>query len=90
MPVTNTNDSVSGASLPAGSVTADDQANPPASSAVAHLITATNRTIADAHEHGRKRPAFKDVLIARALFAVARRLARWAWRVAETGRRRVQ
>lgn len=57
---------------------------------VAGLVAATNRTIADAHEHGRKRPSFKDVLIARALFVVARRLARWAWRVAEAGRRRVQ
>ena len=83
------NESSSGTPLPAGSATGD-ASHPPASSPVAQLITATNRTIAAAHQHGRKRVTLVDHFISQAQFAVARRLARWAWRVAEAGRRRVQ
>lgn len=78
----------SGRSLPE-SATADTHSTPPAMSAVAQHITATHRAIADAHEHGRKRTTLIDLWISRLHFAVARRLARWAWKFAVMGKRRV-
>lgn len=76
----------SGATQQPDSAAADLPNSP---SAVAHLITQTNKLIASAHEHGRKAVRLRDHLIARVLFAVARRLARLAWRVAAAGKRRV-
>jgi hypothetical protein len=58
--------------------------------AVAQLVTSTNKAIAAAHQHGRRVIARRDRMIAAALFVVARRLARWAWRAADAGRRRMQ
>lgn len=64
--------------------------NPPSlPPAVATLIVATNKTIASAFQHGRRAVRLRDVLIARVLFAIARRLARLAWRVAQAGKRRM-
>ena len=85
---------MSDTSLPAadGLATVGDatvNASSPAASTVASLITATNRTIADAHEHGRKSVRWRDLVIARAHFAIARRLARLAWRFAAAGKRRM-
>lgn len=78
----------SGGGLP-DHATADS--NPPSLplSAVASLIVATNRTIASAFAHGRRAVRLRDVLLARLLFAIARRLARLAWRVAQAGKRRM-
>ena len=56
---------------------------------VADLVTAAHRTIADAHEHGRKRVTLIDLWISRLHFAVARRLARLAWKFAMKGKGRV-
>lgn len=84
----NTKHSVSAASL-AESATADASHPPAASSAVAHLIIATHRTIAEAHAHGRKAVTLRDTLIAQLHFAIARRLARLAWRFAMRGKGRV-
>lgn len=63
--------------------------HPPALADTVNFITATNRVIASAFEHGRKAARLRDVLIARVLFACARRLARLAYRVALAGKRRV-
>ena len=71
------------------SATASDTSPPPAVEAVAHLIIATHRQIASAHEHGRKAVGLRDTLIARFHFAVASRLARLAWRFATAGKRRL-
>lgn len=81
------NGPVSGPSLPPESDTSA-VINPPAAADVSHLITAAHRVIASAHQHGRKAVALRDHLIARFHFAVARRLARLAWRFAVAGKRR--
>jgi len=86
--MTNNTNSVSGTPLPPESPTSDIN-HPPAMSDVGRLITATNRVIASAHQHGRKAVALRDHLIARMHFAIARRLARLAWRFAVAGKRRV-
>lgn len=74
--------------LTAGDATAGGSVSP-AASAVASEITAANKMIASAFEHGRKAVTLRDHLIAQAHFAVARRLARWAWRIAAAGKRRI-
>lgn len=81
-------DQVSGDFLQPERATAETS-HPPALSAVAQLITASNRVIAEAHEHGRKAVTLKDTLIARLHFAIARRLARLAWSFAMRGKGRV-
>lgn len=63
---------------------------PPAAEAVAHTIQAAHRVIADAHQHGRKRVSTFDWMLARLHFAVARRLARWAYGFAVRGKGRLQ
>lgn len=78
----------SGAPQPPDRATASSSLHPQ-HEAVAHLITATNKVIASAYEHGRKAARLRDVLIARFLFACARRLARLAYRIALAGKRRV-
>lgn len=82
-------DFVSGTSLPPESETASN-INPPALEAVSQLITASNRVIADAHQHGRKRVSTADWMLARFHFAVARRLARLAYSFAVRGKGRLQ
>ena len=61
----------------------------PSEAAVAHLITAANTTIADAHREA-KATRLIDVWAARFLFALSRRLARMAWRAAMAGKARMQ
>lgn len=78
----------SGAPQPPDSPAASSSLHPQ-HEAVGHLITATHKLIASAHEHGRKAVRLRDHLIARVLFAAARRLARLAWRCAAAGKRRV-
>ena len=77
----------SGSSQQPERAAADLPASP--ATAVAHLISSTNRLIASAHEHGRKAVRLRDHLIARFQFACARGLARLAWRFAAAGKRRV-
>lgn len=86
--MTNSNP-VSGSSLPPESDTAS-VINPPAAEAVSHAIQAAHRVIADAHQHGRKRVSTFDWMLARLHFAVARRLARWAYGFAVRGKGRLQ
>lgn len=86
--VTNPNSS-SAAPLQAESPTAS-VSHPPAAEAVGHLITATNRVIADAHVHGRRRVTTADWLMSRLHFAIARRLARLAYGFAIRGKGRMQ
>lgn len=85
--MTDNSNPVSGSSLPERATVSD---HPPASEAVAHLITATHRVIADAHVHGRRRVSSTDWMLARLHFAVARRLARWAYGFAVRGKGRLQ
>lgn len=62
------------------------QSPPPA---VAALITATHREIAQGHQERRHRITLLDTLLARMWFALARRTARLAWRMAVAGKRRM-
>jgi len=87
--VTTPIDPVSGVGAPERATASDASPPPVGPEAVAQQITATNRVIASAHEHGRKAARLRDVLLARLCFAVARRLARMAYRFALAGKRRV-
>lgn len=87
--MTGTSHSSSAASLQAESDTST-VSHPPAAVDVSHTIQAAHRVIADAHQHGRKRVGTFDWILARMHFAVARRLARWAYGFAVRGKGRLQ